>query len=100
MLNESDYEKLAFLRKNTRLGLIAYLKISKLKAEAVKLEEMCRREEKEYNGIDYSDAENLEFKLRMKTWKRSLIDAWVEIGDGLGLDEFSDMVLSQHLKKE
>ena len=31
MLNKSDYEKLAFLRKNTRLGLIAYLKISKFK---------------------------------------------------------------------
>ena len=98
-MSDEFYEKLSFLRSFTNLGPISLYKIFKLRDEAVIMREWYKKVENEVMTIDYTEADKLEYALRYKALKKKLYGTWLDIGDGLGLEEFSQMVIEQNLVK-
>ena len=92
---EVDYKELEYLRKHTYLGPIKKMKVLSLRDDAEQYQAMMIKFENCNPGIDYSEAEELEYKYRMQVWKRSFIYLWMEYGDGQDLDTFAKEMLHE-----
>ena len=90
-------EELTFLRGNTKLGPISLLKINKAKKNAELYRKYILETEHELIEIDYSDADELEFELRLRSWENGLSRTWKQYPDGLSLSEFAEMVMKQQI---
>lgn len=96
-----DHNALEFLRENTKLGPIASLKVQKARKDAYEYRDLYMKyEPNDLIEVDFSTADELEYQLRFKAWEKSLERNWKQYGDGLGLSEFAEIVLQQHLASE
>ena len=94
---EFNYEELEFLRQNTRLGPISMAKIQQIKSQIEKYRRWFLKNEGELLESDYTPADLLEYELRLKAWERFWEKEWKKNPDGLGLSEFSRMILEQKM---
>ena len=100
-LKEYNYEKLEFLRRNTKLNPKAYLKVFKKKLEADKEQKIYNKyEPNDHIGVDYSEANLLEFGLRMQAWENKYKNVWQEYGHGYTLEEYILMALDGFMNEE
>lgn len=95
-----DYKELEYLRKKTLLGPIALLKIEKLKTVAEKTAVILNQIEHCKLGVDYNDADTLEFNYRFNSWKTNLFGLWSKYGSHMDFDDFAKWVLYQNANKE
>ncbi len=96
---EINYTKLAFLRKNTILGPIALLKIQSMKNDTEEFRKWYYQMEGEILSSDYTIADELEYKLRLKVWEGKVAPVWQKHGQEFGLTEFAEMVMDQQMEK-
>lgn len=90
-----EYKELEYLRRHTFINPIKKLKVLALRDEAEAYQAMMEEFENYHPGIDYSQADELEYEYRMQSWTRSLIYFWIEYGGSQSLDEFAvDMLHS------
>ena len=94
-----NYNELEFLRKNTMLGPVALLKIQNLRNNAKEFRNWYYKIEGELLAVDYSEAEALEYRLRLKAWENKIMPVWQKYGQGWGLTEFAEMVMEQQMEK-
>ncbi len=100
-LKEYDYEKLEFLRRNTRLNPKSYLKVLKKKLEADKEQKIYNKyEPNDHIGVDYSEANLLEFCLRMKSFESKYKIVWQDYGFRYSLEEYILMALNGFMDEE
>ena len=95
-----DYEKLAFLRKNTTLDPISVIKINRLRNKMEKFRMWYYKLEGDLLDIDYSITDEFEYTLRLKAWERKCIPIWNEVKTDIGLFEFSEAVMEENMYKE
>ncbi len=96
---EFNQETLEFLKKNTILGPISLVKISKLKNEIDKAREWYQKLEGETIDTNYSLADELEYELRFKAWMLQCSEIWKQLPDNIGLLEFSELALEYNVSK-
>ena len=96
---EINYQELEFLRKHTRLGPIAILKIQNAEHIAEKFRQWYFSVEGELLSKDTSQAEELEYELHLRAWENKIAPVWQKYGDGLGLTEFAEMAIEQQIEK-
>ena len=94
---EFNSEELEFLRQNTRLGPISMAKIQQIKSQIEKYRRWFLKNEGELLESDYAPADLLEYELRLRAWERFWEKEWQKNPDGLGLSEFSRMILEQKM---
>lgn len=94
-----DPKKLEYLRNNTFLGPIAIFKIARAKKQIDEFRKWYNERENEIIDADYSIADELEYELRFNSLQNSVAKMWSQYGDGLGLAEFTDMVIEQNIQK-
>ncbi len=95
-----NYSELDFLRKNTKLGPNASLKIKKARIEAEKYRKWYYEIEHELLETDYSLADELEYELRWRAWEKGCFKFWKKYGDGLDLTEFAKSVLNDTMNEQ
>lgn len=84
-----EYRELEYLRKHTFINPIKKLKVLALRDEAEAYQAMMEEFENCHLGIDYSEADELEYKYRLQSWTRSILYLWIEYGGTQELDEFA-----------
>ena len=99
-LGELDQKKLEYLRQNTFIGPIAAMKIANARRRAEKYTEWYNSREHEQLGVDYSDADELEYQIRFDAYQRGWEKLWKQYGDGIGLKEYAEDALDQAVKEE
>ena len=85
IVSEFSYERLDYLRRNTKLNIKDYLKILKLKLKD------------ENNQVDVN---LLEFLLRMKAWEKSYNKVWLIYGQNMSLEQYSLLALNNLINEE
>ena len=83
--SEYSYERLDYLRRNTKLNIKDYLKILKLRLED------------ENNQVDLN---LLEFLLRMKAWEKSYNKVWQTYRKEMTLEQYSLLALNNLINEE
>lgn len=78
-----DQERLQILRKNARI-----------------LNPFALMQLRDLRSIDMNAAEELEYAKRMEIYSNRYFNLWKQYGDGTGLLEFSEMMLSQDVEQE
>ena len=103
----TEYERMAqnfatlkFLRKHTILSPKSLIKIERAKDLAENFHKWYLTMEHEDLGIDYSNAERLEFELRFNEWQKSCVDAWQQYGTNMSLGDFSKRMLEGSMAEE
>ncbi len=84
-----EYKELEYLRKHTFINPFKKMKVVALREDAEQYAAMMRKFEKCNPGIDYSEADELEYEYRFRSWARSLLYLWIEYGWNQCLDEFA-----------
>lgn len=99
--NDYSYEKLEYLRKNTKLNPKSYLEVTKKRLEADKFQKDYKKyEPNDQIGVDYTEANTLEFILRMQVWQNKLIKEWQQFGQNYTLEEYSLKNLNDLVNEE
>ena len=93
-----DEDALEFLRKNTTLDPISLIKLNSLKKQIAKSRIWYYKLEGEWIDYDSDTVDECEYVLRLHAWKYKCAPLWKLSGKEIGLQEFSDIVLEQHLK--
>ena len=96
---EYSEEGLEFLRKNTVLGPINYIKVLKARKCCENFRKWYLEMENELLELDYTIALEYEFELRFDEWKDSLYPDWLKYGDGRELLDFAVVVMKQNMEK-
>ncbi len=101
---EVDYEVVEGLREITKLDPIASLKVLRARKAADNFVDLYRKyEPHDEIGADYTDANNLEYELRVKALSRKLEKSWIEYlrteNDGLGLEDYVSDYLTNYLNE-
>lgn len=78
-----DQERLQILRKNAKI-----------------LNPFALMQLRDLRSIDMNAAEELEYAKRMEIYSNRYFNLWKQYGDGTGLLEFSEMMLSQDVEQE
>ena len=86
---EIDYKELNYLRKHTLIGPRKAFKVLALRDDAEKYSYMMEVYENCHMGIDYSEADALEYKYRRESWERAMAYFWLEYGDERTLEDFA-----------
>ena len=97
---EYNYEALKALRKHTNLNLIEKLKIIREKELAEDTQVMINKIERCYIGVDYTEAEMLEFSYRLKSWYKKSKALYAEYGNNRDFYEFSNDMLNRIIESE
>ena len=95
-----DYKELDYLRKNSRLSILEKRKVNKLRKEAMERQYIINKINHCMLGADFSEAENLEYDLRMRRYALDLYPLWAKYGDGMGLYDFACRVVRENKDKE
>ena len=98
--NAVNKEELEFLRENTKLGIIGRIKIKNAIDVQDRFHILFYRMKGELIDFDYEPIYELEYELRFKVWEKMNAPLWKEHPDGLGLYDFSKMVMEQHIENE
>ena len=84
-----DYRELEFLRRHTILNPIKKLKVLALRDDAEAYQAMMEKFENCPFGVDYSEADELEYAYRLAAWKKAMTYFWIEYGDTRNLDDYA-----------
>ncbi len=95
-----EYKRLLFLRKNTTLDLVNYIKVKKLRREAEETQFLINKLENCQLGVDYSKADEYEYEKRFSIWMANLYTLWTKHGDGLDLFDYALIALDQNISIE
>lgn len=95
-----DYKELEYLRKNSHLSIFEKSKVKKLRREAIERQYIINKINRCMLGADFSEAEKLEYDLRMRKFALDLYPLWNKYGDGLGLYDFACKVVRDNKDKE
>lgn len=95
-----EYKRLLFLRKNTTLDLVNYIKVKKLRREAEETQFLINKLENCQLGVDYSKADEYEFNKRFQIWMYDLYSLWKKHSEGLDLFDFAQIALDQNINME
>ncbi len=93
------YYDLVYLRHEARLNLIEWIKVKKLRCLAEETQRLINQKERCQVGVDYKEADQLEYQFRFRKFEREMIPLWIQHGDGLGLDEFSYKIIQDNKNK-
>ena len=93
--SEYSYERLDYLRRNTKLNIKDYLKILKLRLEAEKRQKINNQV-----YANYQEANLLEFLLRMKIWEKSYNKIWQINKPKMSLEQYSLLALNNLINEE
>ncbi len=98
---EFSIDELNYLRDNTKLDLISSVKLLIIKRNAEKYPILFRTVDPNSDlEIDYSEAEGLEYELRVNAWIKSCKDEWLQslrTGVGSNLRAFARQKLDENL---
>ena len=99
-MKEIDYDVLDYLRRTTRLRIQDKIKIRELRENISKLYEVYNKTDHSDLEVDLSEVERLECELRFNALQRELCGMYLDLGEGIGLAEFTNRVISSELEKE
>ena len=94
-----DYRKLLYLKSCTSISLIQKLKVAREVLLAIKARDMYFKIEGDYLDVDTSEAERLEYAYRYREYQRDILPLWRKYNDGLDLESFTSLILSQNMPK-
>ena len=97
--HELDWDKLEYLRNETVLGPVAMYKVNRAKKLAENFRNIYQQYEGEVVSTDYSVADELEYEMRFNAYCNKLSKDWLQYGDGLGLQEFAENCMAQHINE-
>ncbi len=97
-------EKLEILRNLTTLNPLDALKVSKARKAAEKFRDVYIRENpSDVIGVDYTEANSIEYSLRFHTLEKNLTKDWQNYlkveADGIGLREYTEDILNSRLEE-
>ena len=94
------YERYAFLKSNTTLGLISLYKLSNFKKEISKARIMYYKLEGDLMDYDYRAIEEYEYELRFAAWRSQCMGQWLIDSEGLSLSPFAQRLMDCKIAKE
>lgn len=96
---EVDYEILNYLRNNISLGIMDIFKVCREREKAKDLTLLYKKYEKNADiGIDYSNAEKLEYYLRLKQYQKKNFKLWKKYNNGETLEAFCYRCLHEEME--
>lgn len=95
-----DYKYLEYLRNNSHLSIIEKIKVNKLRKLAMEKQHILNTLGRCKLGADFTDADNLEYQLRLRRFAYDLIPLWDKYNDGLSLYDFAERVIRDNKDKK
>ena len=97
----TEYERLIILRETTKLDLVSVIKVfNACKKAQYERDVMALNDPTHVYSVDYREANELEYKLRMDALRRSLLPAYQKYisieNDGAVLDDFVEDYIAKH----
>lgn len=98
--SELDYQKLEYLRKETKLGPVAMMKLLKAKKEVDDSRKWYQQNENELIEADYSIVDELEYEMRRTAYQNKVSKEWSKYMDGIDLEEFAETLMDQQISNQ
>ncbi len=95
-----DRKELDYLRNNSRLSVLEKRQVNKLRRIAMDRQYIINKTNHCMIEADFSEAESLEYDLRMRRYALDLYPLWAKYGDGMGLYDFACRVVRENKDKE
>ena len=95
----SNYETLEMLRHHTTLGINDRIKLQIKLYQAEKTQRLINEVEHCYIGVDFTEIDELEYKLRLKAWNLKIAPLYEKYGRGIDYITFSMNLLALYEKE-